>query len=213
MAKLAHGLLPREPPARAVRRALGGGIFLVGLPAVLWLLVLGIASESGVEWTRLPRAAVVTVVALGFFGLFLRDLLRGQGLFPVVRCRPSGSLWELRVANEWIGWRTVGTVRDGDTIELTQRRNNPEWARAIGMGPGTPYPRCVVHVVASGVDTDFRVSLPLHARYVDDLEDALRASGLDVTVKFRDHVQYVPPGDPMTRRLTAKNASDEFDAE
>lgn len=187
----------REPLRRTWLRGIGAGVFLVGAPLVLWLYVLGVVHDGGVEWHRAPRAIVLTVLGVGFFGILLRDLLRVQGLLPLMRWRFVGDGWELRFANELLGWRTVATVKSGTTIEVTQSGNNPSWVRFTSTKADAPYPRCAIHVSAPGVETEVHATVPLHRRYVEQVQELMKKDGLDVTIKFRSSVRPVSPYDSM----------------
>lgn len=185
----------REPLLRTLLRGAGGGIFLLGIPVLVWVFALGIGSEGGLEWNRVPRSLMMTALLVGFYGVLIRDFLRIQGLLPLMRWRRVGDSWHLRFANELLGWRTVATVRSGDTIELVQRDNTPGWAGAVGVRSGSPYRRCAVKLSAPGVETEVHVSLPLHRQYVARVQQAMKADGLDVTFTFRSSVRPVSPFD------------------
>lgn len=124
--------------------------------------------------------------------------MRIQGLLPLMRWRQVGDAWELRFANELLGWRTVATVRSGDVIDLTQRGNNPSWARFTSTKDDAAYPRCAIHLSVSQVDTDVHVSLPLPRRYVEQVQEAMKADGLDVMFRFRSLVRPVSPYGAMS---------------
>ena len=183
----------REPLSRAVRRGTESAVFFLGGPAVVWVSVFGIGSGGDSEWNRIPRAAIVTAVMVATFGVLLVGVMRGQGVLPLVRWRAVDGAWELRFANELLGWRTVAKVRTGDTIELTQTDNTPEWARFAGVRRGSPYRRCSVKLSAPGVETEVHVALPLHRLYVEQVQQAMKADGLDVTLRFRSYVRPVSP--------------------
>ncbi len=191
--------LPRlEPLSRATRRGGELALLLLGGPAFVWVFALGVGSEGGVEWYRVPQAVVMTTVMSATFGMVFVGVMRGQGVLPLVRWRQLNGGWELRFANELLGWRTVATVNSGDTIELTQRDNTPAWARFVGaVRQGSPYRRCVVQLSAPGVETEVHVALPLHRRYVEQVQQAMRADGLEVTLTFRSLVRPVSQYDAM----------------
>lgn len=186
----------REPLKRALTRGIGGGLFLFGGPVFVWVFAFGLGSEGGVEWHRAPRAIVVTALMVGLFGVLVGDLMRSQGILPLMRWRHVGDAWELRFANELLGWRAVATVRPGDTIEFTQRDNTPAWALSThAVTQESPYRRCVVTLASPGVDTEVHVALPLHRRYVEQVQEAMKTDGLEVTLTFRNFVRPVSPYD------------------
>jgi hypothetical protein len=169
-----------------------GAVASIAFPVVLWLRLSDLVNVTEVKWL-LGLLVLVTALSVSKSWRIVRNVLRSQGLLPVMRWRQVDGAWELRFANETHGWRTVAALMPGDTIELAQHGANTFWREIVFGRPKDEYRRCAIYVSGASPRSVAHVRLPLHRRYVQEVQEAMREDGLFVTFVFRS---FIHPGSP-----------------